>query len=307
MSLPYLINYGIFSVFMALLLLEGAFAITSLFSYDKYKKRLMRYVTPIWEVNGTFAVFYLVNFEATFPKLLGIGGTIFAVPVLLAAALIIIRNAFLIYSQYVGETRQERRYLKVYAIATLAALVLALSVLSSSMSGIGVNLSRASASLLIYLNPFNLIVIVSALLISLSLAASVFQINRLKRVGWLFLAAAIALLYAGIFLFVKPVLTNFGHVETRILLLMALVAILGIIQAKKWRHSGLVTIITVVYGINVLGAMEYPYIFGSLNITGYMNSAALSGPITLITLFGGMIVAVSLSYLVYLSYLKGKS
>ena len=60
---------------------------TALFAYEKYKEKLMRYITPIWEVTGTFAVFYVVNFEATFPTLLGVAGTIYAVPLLLAAAL----------------------------------------------------------------------------------------------------------------------------------------------------------------------------------------------------------------------------
>jgi cytochrome d ubiquinol oxidase subunit II len=306
MSLPYLINYGIFSVFMALLLLEGAFAITSLLAYEKYKRKLMRYITPIWEVNGTFAVFYIVNFEATFPKLLGVGGTIYAVPLLLAAALIILRNAFLIYGQYIGRMKEEKRYLRVYAVATLAALILTLSVLSSSMSGIGVNLSSVSATPSMYLNPFNVIVIVSALLISVSLAASVFQIDKIRRIGWIPLALAIVFLYVGLSLFVSPVAANFGNVASRVALLALLVATLGVIQAKKWGHSGQFTIITLIYGIMVLGAMQYPYTLGALNITGFMNSSALSGPITLITLFGGIIVAASLSYLIYLSYLRKK-
>jgi cytochrome d ubiquinol oxidase subunit II len=302
----YLINYAVFAVFMVLLLLEGAFAITSIFAYEKYKKKLMRYITPIWEVNGTFAVFYIVNFEATFPKLLGVAGTIYAVPLLVAAALIIIRNSFLIYGQYVGETRKEARYLKIYAAATIVALILALSVMSSSLSGIGVNLSTATTNLALYLNPFNLIVIASALLISVSLAASVFHIDRLERMGWVPLAAAIALIYIGISLFASPLLGNIWHSILGIALLVALVAALAVLQARRWSLSGVFTVLIVAYGINVLGALQYPYVLGSLNITNYMNSSALSGPIFAITLAGGAIVAIALSYLIYLSYLRKK-
>ncbi|MDE1856294.1 MAG: hypothetical protein KGH49_03620, partial [Candidatus Micrarchaeota archaeon] len=82
----YLVNYFIFSVFITLFLLEVGSAILALFSYGAYRDKLRRYLLPIWEVDGTFAAFYLVNFEVTYPTLLGIVGTIYILPLLLAAA-----------------------------------------------------------------------------------------------------------------------------------------------------------------------------------------------------------------------------
>ena len=195
----YILDHFIFSVFMTLILIEGGFAVTALLAYGKYKERLMRYITPIWEVTGTFAVFYAVNFEATFPKLLGAAGTIYAVPLLVAAALIIIRNAFLIHAEYLGDIKREAKYLKVYAIATIAALVILMSVLSSAMTGAGISLASSSASLSMYINPFNLIVVACSILMALSLAAGIFHIERIGKFAWLPLALAVMLFYAGIY------------------------------------------------------------------------------------------------------------
>jgi cytochrome d ubiquinol oxidase subunit II len=300
----YLINHLIFSVFMTLILLEGGFALTALFAYRKYKDRLMRYITPIWEVTGTFAVFYIVNFEATFPTLLGAAGTLYAIPLLIAAALIIIRNAFLVYAQYVGDLVKEGKYLKVYAIATLVALVLVLSVLSSAMTGVGANLTTGRSTVLMYLNPFNIVVIASALLISLSFASSLFQIEKFKRVAWIPLALAILFMCVEISLSIAPVSANFSSAIPFIAVLGVLVAALAVLQYKGWKHASKLSIFIVIFAINVLGVVEYPYILGGLNITSYLNNSALTQPILLITLVGGAIVAVSLSYLIYLSYLR---
>ena len=307
MNALYLINHLIFSVFMTLLLLEGGFALTALFTYEKYKEKLMGYITPIWEVTGTFAVFYVVNFEATFPKLLGSAGTIYAVPLLVAAALIIIRNAFLIHAEYLGDLRKEARYLKVYAAATVVALVLLLSVLSSAMTGTGINISTGLSTISMYLNPFNAIVIVSALLVSLSLASSLFGIDRLSRFAWIPLALAVVLFCVGISLFAAPVSANLATALPLVALLAVLVAALAVLQYRKWRYSGRLSILVVLFAIGVLGAVQYPYIFGSANITDYLNGSALSGPIILITLVGGTIVAASLAYLIYLSYLRKRA
>jgi cytochrome d ubiquinol oxidase subunit II len=304
MNLLYITNYFIFSIFMTLILLEGGFAITALLAYKKYKEKLMRYITPIWEVTGTFAVFYIVNFEATFPTLLGAAGTLYAVPLLLAAALLIIRNAFLVYAQYIGDLKRESRYLQVYAVATIVALILLLSVLSSVMSGMGVNLSTGQSSISLYLNPFNFVVIVAALLISLSFAFGLFHLDKLERLAWLPLALAIIFLYTEISLSVAPIASNLVSATLYLVVLIILVAALAILQYRRSRYSNALSIIAVVFGINVLGAAQYPYILGGLNITNYLNSSVFTQPLILITAIGGALVALSLSYLIYLGYLR---
>ncbi|MDE1865882.1 MAG: cytochrome d ubiquinol oxidase subunit II [Candidatus Micrarchaeota archaeon] len=304
MNTLYILNHVVFSVFMTLLLVEGGFAITALVAYEKYKERLMSYITPIWEVTGTFAVFYVVNFEATFPKLLGVVGTLYALPLLVAAALIILRNVFLIHGEYQGDVGREARYLKIYALSTVVALVILLSVLSSAITGAGINTTAVTASLAMYLNPFNLIAIASALLVSLSLAIGIFRIGNLDRLGWLPLALAFALFYIGIAAFAPSLSANLGAFVGFIAAFVILVAVLGILQARSWKHSGKLSVFAVLFAIGLVGMIEYPYIFGSADINAYLNSSALAGPIVTITLVGGSIVAASLAYLIYISYLR---
>lgn len=304
MNILYLLNHFIFSIFITMLLVEGGFAMMALVAYKKYKDSLMRYITPIWEVTGTFAVFYAVSFEATFPQLLTAGGTIYAIPLLFAASLLIIRNAFLVYSMYIADLKAEVKNLRIYALATMAALLLFLSVLSSAMSGIGINLAKASASIFMYLNPFNILVIVSALLLSLSLAGSIFKVERLSRITWLPISAAIVIFYFGAILFANSSASHFPSALSIFPIIVILVAALGILEERRSKYLSAFMILIVVFLVNLLGIIEYPYIFGTLNVTSYMASSALAMPILIITLLGGGIVAASLTYLIYLSYLR---
>ena len=92
MDILYIMNHVVFSLFITLFLVEVGMAFTGLIFYDSYKI-IKKYLIPMWEINGTFAIFYIVSFEAIYPKLLVNIGTLYLLPVMVAALLLILRNA----------------------------------------------------------------------------------------------------------------------------------------------------------------------------------------------------------------------
>lgn len=298
----YLINYVIFSVFLTMFLVEVGLAIISLFGYEKYKVDIKRLINPIWEITGTFAILYVVNFEVTYPTLLNIVGTAYAVPLLVAAIFIILRNMFIVFSEYIGADRSEHIFRLVYSISTLIAAILAIATLASGISGIGINMSTSALNSSFLLNPFTILVIVSLVMFALSLAEGVLKPNGFQKIG----IASEILGFAFAYIAVTVFLPGF-KISSQLVLVgvsIALLAISIIIQAMKYRHSGLLNIILVFLLINMFGIATYPYIFGTTNVTSYMTSSALAAPEILITLVGGAFVALSLFALIYVNYIK---
>ena len=298
----YLINYLIFSIFLTMFLVEVGIAIISLFGYEKYKDRIKRLINPIWEVTGTFAIFYVVNFEVTYPTMLSIVGTAYAVPLLVAAIFIILRNMFIIFSEYIGTDKSEHRFRLIYSVSTLIAAILAIATLASGISGIGISPSTSTLTPSFLFNPFTILILASLVLFALSLAESILKPEGFQKIGIVSEILGFAIAYVAVAMY----LPGFKIANQTILIAVStvLLAIAVIIQAAKYKHAGAFNMILVFLLINLFGVATYPYIFGTTNITSYIATSALATPEILITLIGGAFVAISLVALIYINYIK---
>lgn len=301
----YIANYLIFSVFLTLLIMEIGAALLALLSYPNYREKLRRYLLPIWEVDGTFAAFYLVNFEATYPTLLGLAGTIYVLPLLLAGAAFILRSVFLVYAEVIGAGKAEENCMRMYAVCTLVMSFFAISVFGSGLSGIGINVATNSADLLaLILSPLNLMLFLGIILIAAFLAINYFEVGGRLRRGVLAVSAAIILILVGILQYAPSL---FAGIVANIYLLAISLAILAaalVLQLKKNRYANHLSIIWLIASINLLGIVGYPSIFGSQSILQYLASSAATLPLLIITTVGGAAVALSLAVLVYVSYIR---
>ena len=301
----YIINYLIFSVFLVLFLLEAGVAMMMLLYYKEYKDRLRKYLMPIWEVDSTFAVFYLVNFEATYPKLLNFLGGMYIAPIFLAFLFFMLRNAFLVYSEYIGKTQKSDLYAKIYGISTMVVAFLVIAVLSSGVTGFGVNVSEGTsqiASMLI--NPFDISVFLCSVLISFFLAASYFKIPEAKTDSLVALPLAFILMISALFAFVPAMFSSM--LSLFYLPIISAVLMVGsvVLQARGSRHAAHLGMLWLFVSINFFGILEYPNFFGDVNIAAYLTNAAAAVPTEIVTVVGGILIAVSISYLVYLNYVK---
>ncbi|EQB70919.1 MAG: hypothetical protein AMDU1_APLC00044G0057 [Thermoplasmatales archaeon A-plasma] len=68
------LNLAIFAMLFAILSTELMAASAILFKYRESEQKVFRYLVPIWEVTGTFFVFYVVNLEALIPSALPLIG-----------------------------------------------------------------------------------------------------------------------------------------------------------------------------------------------------------------------------------------
>ncbi|MDE1846137.1 MAG: cytochrome d ubiquinol oxidase subunit II [Candidatus Micrarchaeota archaeon] len=305
MNILYLINYLILSVFATLFIVEVGIALLSLLKYRNYRDEIRKFLLPIWEVNGTFAAFYLVNFEVTYPTLLNAVGQLYVAPLLIAAIFFILRSIFLVYSEYMNSPQKENLYMDIYALSTLALTLIAISVFDSGISGIGVSLQANLADFLVLLfNPFNVLMLIGVFLIAIFVVSSCFKVGRMHEFGILPLALAFVLMGIAIWAYLPLVFANLAANAY----LLAFPAILGIIaaimQRNMSRYANHLTLFWLFVSINVFGAIEYPYVFGDINILNYVAAPAISSAILWISTIGGGLLIIALSYLIYLSYLK---
>ncbi|MGI0100911.1 MAG: cytochrome d ubiquinol oxidase subunit II [Candidatus Micrarchaeaceae archaeon] len=304
MNVLYAVNYFVFSVFLAMFMAEIGFAVITLMYYKQYMDKIKRFINPIWEVTGTFAVFYVVNYEVTYPTILSIVGTAYAVPLLIAAIFIILRNIFIAFSEYIGSERHERNFRYIYSLSTLIAAILAVAVLTSGISGTGITIGNNSIGLSFILNPFNILMFISLALFSLYIATSLLKPARLYGLGIASLAIGFALGFVASYAYLPGFGASMGMNAPVVAAALVLIAVTVILQLRKTRYSGIFGIISIIILINLFGLYRYPYVFGRSNLTAYMASQALAVPALIITAVGGAIVALSLIALVYLSYLK---
>jgi cytochrome bd ubiquinol oxidase subunit II len=304
MNLSYVINYAILSITLTLFMLELGLAIISLLNYEKYKNKINSIINPIWEITGTFAVFYLVNFEATYPTLLPIVGNAYVVPLLLVAIFIILRNIFLIFSENIGANVTEHRFKLIYFASTLLAGILLIATLSSGISGIGINIASGTLNSSFLFNPFNILILISLLLFSLSLGDGMVKTAELSKFRIAFPIAAFAIAFIAFYIYLP---TFAAALQSNILLIvisLILLIIAILLQEKKIKYSGLFNILFIILLINLFGLSIYPNILGTMNVATYMTSSILASAELLITTIGGTIVAISLLVFVYLNYIK---
>ena len=302
MNFLYIVNFAILAAFLTLLIIEIGIALLSLFYYEGYREKLRKYILPIWELDGTFGVFYIVNTAITYPTLVGALG-IYFVPLFLIALFFILRTAFIAYSEYIGSN--EKRYMQIYAISTLAIAAIAFSILDSAVSGIGINLTSSSANLvLLFINPFNVGMIIGVTLISLYVTSHLLEIVQAARQSTYTLPIAYLFVIEGSWAYSQ---TFFSSILSHWYLLFAsiiLLAIAVLMSYKKNRYAHWAAILWLFIAINLYGLTLYPHIFGSANVIGFITTGALGTASLWINLIGGIIVVIALSYFIHLTYIR---
>lgn len=308
MNISYFINYGIFSAFILLFLLEVGVGLLSLIAFGKYREKLMRYIVPIWEINGTFGVFYVVNLEATYPSAVPLVGTIYVIPVILTITVFMAHNGYIAYAEYIGKTSQVALYMRIYGFSMLLVAFIAISMLTSSVSGIPINLKDSTMDLvMMFANYFNLLYFVGITLITVSVSMIFFEMKKpSKMLPIIFLLAAVVLIAVATSLYTPYIFANFLKY---LLYFTVVLTILLVSYISYLKDYGIISKVMVVLGtysaIMYYGLLEYPYFFnGQVNALALMNSSVMTEYINAITLIGGVLTAMFITVFVYFSYFR---
>ncbi len=302
-------NYVIFAIVVSLFILELGVALVSFIDYSKYKNRIMTYIAPVWEITGTFSVFYLVNLAATFPGALPVIDTLYVGPVLLAALALITRDAFLGFSELTGENWETKWFFRIYGVLTVVTMFLLFSVLSSSLSGAAVNLaSLAMSPVQLALNPFNIMLFVSVLLLALSCSVVVLGIKPWG--SWLdtaamcgLMALSVLVLFTGLWLYVPYVIADLASAWYLAVPVIVLFLIMLFVYVKDGKYPQVTALAFLIYGIFAFELIEYPSLFGqAVNVMNYITVPPISTYVLVVSALGCVFLAAALGFFAYVRY-----
>jgi cytochrome bd ubiquinol oxidase subunit II len=288
-------------------MLEIGAAILALLYYDKYKDSLNTYVGPIWEITGTFSIFYIVNLEVTYPTLIPLIGELYVAPLLIGALFLIIRDTFLAFSENINIPVLERNYSKVYAIATLVTMFFFISVIGSVISGIGVNTTSLAINYLRFItSPFNILLYLSIIGIVYFAAIVFFRLEKILQAVFS-LIISMVLLFLALHYYANFVLQGIINNIYLLGLPLALLIVLFVVYVFRRNLAKYFVLPFLVATIFVFQMFGYPQIFGgTLNITNYLAPSPTAGYVVIFTVAGGIFLAIALSYFVYVHHLHKK-
>lgn len=299
------INIAIFSVFFAILSTELMAASAIVFRYSESEKKVFKYLVPIWEITGTFLVFYVVNLEALIPSALPLVAYSFISYILLFLILYVLRNASIISAEFIwkGAIVNRKFLYTMYAVITFILGIMVLVIYTAILSGRGLNYSAMSFNILKFAAflPDDGFIIGSAILL-FGLASIYYS---LEVNGYLSLAVTITgMVIAGFsFLYLGDLNNPYFLVIPAIITI--LIPILWINKGtKRLVENKLVFQGMMSVSVFFLAYSEYPYLLGkSLNLLNLLNNNAMQTQIFYTTIVGGIILLI-LTYLFFDVYFK---
>ncbi|MCL6090120.1 MAG: hypothetical protein M1393_03675, partial [Candidatus Thermoplasmatota archaeon] len=190
----------------------------------------------------------------------------------------------------------------------LLVAFIAISMLTSSVSGIPINLKDGTIDLVImFANYFNLLYFVGIALITVSVSMIFFEMKKpSKMLPIIFLLAAVVLIAVATSLYTPYIFANFLKY---LLYFIVVLTILLVSYISYLKDYGIISKVMVVLGtysaIMYYGLLEYPYFFnGQVNALALMNSSVMTEYINAITLIGGVLTAMFITVFVYFSYFR---
>ncbi|BCS91107.1 MAG: cytochrome ubiquinol oxidase subunit II [Candidatus Micrarchaeota archaeon] len=295
-----LINYLVFALFLTAFMIEIGVALLLLIDY-KRKDKLLRYLMPIWAADGTFGIFYVVDLEATYPSAVPLIGKLYATFLLIAGLIFIFRNAFIEYAEYISRRSSKRAYHIVYISATAIVTFIALSLLASTISGIGVDLNSQSIdSYALIFNPFSILLFISGALASFFIASTIFNFGKVKLKA-ASIALSILLILIGFYLYAYNIYKSLISNPLLLILPISIIILSIAMQASKIRaYSKYIAILSLFISILSIEIAEYPYIFnGSIDLNSIVIAGSEAYYLTIFFAGGIILLAALLTIMLY--------
>ena len=293
------LNAAIFAAFFAMISTELMAASAIVFKYEESTKKVFRFLVPIWEITGTFFVFYAVNVEALVPDALPLVAYAYISYILIFLILYVGRNASIIAAEYIWKNRVVNRKLlyRVYAVITYVLGILILVIYTSLLSGVGVNATARTFSLVKFISflPDDGFIAGSAILL-FGLGAVFYNLSVRRYLP--LVVTGIGMIIAGLSF------AYLGDINTPAFIVIP--ALITLILPLLWmfeRTRQIVSNKLVFQGAMAISAFfliytVYPWLFAkSLNLTSLLNNSAMQTQIFYTTIIGGIIlVALSLVF-----------
>ncbi|OWP54702.1 MAG: hypothetical protein B2I18_05565 [Cuniculiplasma sp. C_DKE] len=287
MNYTFYLVFAIFSAFMALFLSEAMGAFQMLFNWEKSNSKVISYITPVWEITGTFAAFFVVAADFAFPKIIIPLASIYAGEIMVFLIFFVARNATFVVGEFVSSRgyMTRKKMFKAYSIVTLFIGFVALLVVGGIIGSDGVSIASMSFSPVAwFLNPSSYILILSAVFLIAGLSYVFYDTgNRSKSaifslLGIVFGGIAFYLLNSAVFsvLIIIPVVIIVIPV-----ILSYIRKITPILKNKAFLASW------VALDVFTLNFLVYPTAFkGAINVQSVTTSGPMDTAFFIITAFG---------------------
>jgi cytochrome d ubiquinol oxidase subunit II len=181
---PFYINFAVFTVFLTLFITELMGGLLLLLCYDSAKKKVLPYIVPIWEVTGTFAAFWVVTADFAYPALIPAVAALFPAAIIVFLIFLVARNSSISFAEFILKRGwlDEKKLYQAYGVSTLLIALVVLMILSTIVSGAGINLSPISFSFGSWIaTPAALLYLLGVVIIVVGLGPVFYDLEAFRR------------------------------------------------------------------------------------------------------------------------------
>jgi cytochrome d ubiquinol oxidase subunit II len=308
LNLIFEVNYAAFAVFASLLISEMMGSVLLLLFWKEARSKVLGYVVPIWEVTGTFGAFWVVTGDFAYPSLLVPVASIFAPLLTMFLIFFVARNASIAFGEFIAKRRwlDEAKLYRMYAISTIILGLTVLVLLSSLVSGAGVDLAKGTFSVGAWISsPGSLLFVVGTLLIGVGVAPVFYSLSPLRRIVLPVTAAGIAVSVLSYYLYSPSSLSAWMLVP--VALTLAAGALFMADRTASIVSNKAISLAVLGAAVFSLQFLIYPSVLGgAISIDAVTTSGPMAHAYLVITAVGGVMLAIMLGfYMSVASHSKG--
>jgi cytochrome d ubiquinol oxidase subunit II len=292
------VNYAAFSVFAALLITEIMGAVGLLIAWPS-RSKVLDYIVPIWEVTGTFGALWVVTGDFAYPGLLVPVSEIFTPLLIVFLILWVARGASIAFAEFITKRGWlgEEKLFKSYAVATIVLGLVVLVLLSALVGGQGVSLTSGSFSIISWATAGSVVFVVGTLLLAVGLAPAFFDLPALRNFVLPLTGIGAVLSALSYWLMSPGLLTPWMAVP--VLLTLAVGVLYAWPRTSKMVTNKAVFLVVLSVIIFSLQSLVYPKAVGqALSIDAVTTTGAMADAFFSITVVGGLLLALMLSFYV---------
>jgi cytochrome d ubiquinol oxidase subunit II len=285
-------------MFAALLITEIMGAVGLLIAWPS-RSKVLDYIVPIWEVTGTFGALWVVTGDFAYPGLLVPVSAIFTPLLIFFLILWVARGASIAFAEFITKRGwlDEERLFTSYAVSTLVLGLVVLVLLSALVGGQGVSLASGSFSIISWATAGSVAFVIGTLLLAVGLAPVFFDLQALHSLVIPLSGIGVILSVLSYWLMSPGLLTLWMAVP--VLLTLAVGALYVWRRTSKivTNKAAFLAVLSVI--IFSLQPLVYPKAVGqALAIDAVTTTGAMSNAFFSITLVGGLLLALMLSFYV---------
>ncbi len=296
-NLIFYVTFLVFSVFATLLITKIMGSVLMLIAWDRTRSKVLEYIVPVWEVTGTFGVFWVVVVDFSFPGILLPAAHIYAVAIMLFLILMVARNASIVFGEYIMKKGwlDEKKLYQAYSLSTIVLGTVVLVILSSIISGKGVDLANLEFQLGAWLSSGgSYAFIIGTLLIGVGLAPPFFGLKELRFISLPATFTGVGLSLLSYYLYLPALLSPYIAIPVVITLLVPV--LFSMEKTNSLVANKLVFALVSVVILFSLNFLVYPNAFGkTLAVDSITTAGPMAGAFITITVLGGFLLAVMLA------------